>query len=546
MKIIIGKEYEKSFESIKNLRECLPDLIDIDDDGAIIEKSSGNRYMIDSSKSIFNDSTIAYVDEDGASWFSELRGEPSRGDDASAWINFIDLVATTYHKKYSLLEFKQVKKESTVEEDGKNYELIKRFIKFFKKDYLLYSPCFISEKPVVSPKDIYILNLKVSVDSEAGEAKTILAKLYFTRQANRYRPLPINETIEIEENMKNVFNNDSESIANNERNFIVDEILTEFDLLVKNESIEKYFVFSGNDDVKAFNMLLKSGPVSGVDIRCNDIKINTISHIIWNDLAYFIKYEGKNILKFVFDSKGNLSLYCVNCTGEEVLVYNNEIMLDEKRLKDNGYDLNTKAILNNDEENYGLDDKLTVCAIKCAKLHDHVVQVNCPWIISDHSGCRKIKCMDSLFSFDGNNYCKDCVYPEIVTSLNDTFYPTNKLEYVSNTVEKLAFINDSTEGFYHKCSICGRTIRHNVKEDYATYYCDNCASLLSVNESNHKVYKQFADYLPLSIRLAGLFKEKCAYENDELVTFRIGNKYYYFEKYDVVSNKQVKIKKGGK
>ena len=546
MKIIIGKEYEKSFESIKNLQKCLPDLIDVDSDGSIIEKATGNKYALDSSLSVFNDSVIAYVDESGSSWFSELRGEPSRGDDSSQWINFIDLVASTYHKKYSLLEFKQVEKTSNSKNDESNCELIKKFLKTFNMEYLLHHPAMINSVPVATPKDIFILNLKASVDSEAGEAKTILARMYFAKQASRYRPLSISETVEIDANMKNVFNEDSEKTLTEDRNFIVSEILSEFDLLVKKESIEKYFVFSNDDDIDAFNKLLKSGPENGVTIRCKDIKINTISHITWNDFAYFVQYDGKNILKFVFDSEGVMSLYCVNCAEEEVLVYNNEIMLDEKKLKANDYNVNEKVILKSNEDIFGLEYYDMECVKSCAKLNDHIIKVDCPWTISNHNGCAKIKCHDSVFRYGEKTYCKDCVYPEIVTPIQNGLYPTNKLSYVSNTSEKLEHIGESNKDYYHRCRACGSLIRENTASVYSRFYCPTCESLISKTDANTLKYKEYSDYLPLGIRLFGVFKEKCASENDEIVSFRIGNQFYYFDKFEVISNKQVSIRKGGK
>ena len=108
-KIIIGKEYEEAFRSICRLVEggCVPpDIVRRADGREIVTDAYTFEYAGEDRTAAMGGGAKQAMTGEGASWFAALRGE-AQDDGTAVWLNLIERVAESYHKRYSLIEYKQ-------------------------------------------------------------------------------------------------------------------------------------------------------------------------------------------------------------------------------------------------------------------------------------------------------------------------------------------------------------------------------------------------------------------------------------------------------
>ena len=183
-RIVIGKEYEKAFESVcKLLGESVPfDKVNVREvkDGRIV--TSTHEFIYSASASSEQSGRAMRFTDEGASWFETLRtGDAGAGDGTAQWLSFIESVARAYHNEYSLLEFKQPEKAMNDADKEKCRVVLEKVVEIFFP--LLKGSAISAASDKNVSDDIYGISLKAEMSGGTGASVPVLCSVYFRKRA---------------------------------------------------------------------------------------------------------------------------------------------------------------------------------------------------------------------------------------------------------------------------------------------------------------------------------------------------------------------------
>lgn len=520
MSIKVGKQYKDAFKSICNLYR----------NGAVnrdvIQSIEGNTIKLANAKEFEyvetdspNRGTDFGMTKRGASWFAGFRDE-TIDDSDSSWKTLIENVAQNYHDKYSFVEFKEKTLEINEEDNQKNKEMILTFTKYFFDELTGSTLLDIEKEDKNNIDDIYCASLKMAVDNGSGEAKIVLAKLFFRQFKKTLVPLITDEAREVQNYINDLLTESSGDPYEIESNKI-DAVVGAVENVIKNDDFDNYFTLSSLDDEININNMVEKGPNDEVELNCRSVKVLGISHIRWNKNIYLLKYHGKPLLKYEVGISKKLSCYCINC-GNEILVSGNQILMKN----------NEKIKVDLSLPEFGLTNKEKILIETESILSDHVFGVSCLKNRTKRTDCSRICCISQVETINGEIICKKCPYPEILFIDNEgKYHLTKDLVFTRDTFEMKDRSNTKI------CSCCGRVFTLDGLNTKNT--CSFCNKVLFYENSNladsekselTKKYKKYSTILPLRIRVGGLFKKKYCFEQEDILLFVIGKNIYKFDK----------------
>lgn len=525
MSIKVGKQYKDAFKSICNLykngavsRDVIESI-----DGNIIKLANSNKEFEYVETDSPNRGESFGMTSRGASWFAGFRDEEIDDSDSS-WKTLIESVASNYHSKYSYVEFKEKTYEIDEQTNKENILLIVDFLNtLFTKIKPSFSSLDIEKENKNNIDDIYCASLKMAVDNGSGEAKIVLAKLFFRQENKTLVPLSADESSDMKEHISMVLGENSGEPYEIESNKI-DAVVGAVENVINGEDFDQYFSVSSLEDDEIINKLIEKGPNDEVELNCRSVKVLGISHIRWSKNLYVFKHDGRPLLKFEIGIDKKLKAYCVNC-GNTLLVTNNTVLMKE------GYN---NIVLDNNLPNLGLSIEEIESINNNSIISDHLFEVQCTKTETKRNGCSKICCAKQVVEIDGVKKCKNCPYPEILfVDEHHNYHLTKNLFFIRDAM-KMVPSEDA--------KVCYCCHRYFSTESIKNTMCKFCNSVFRFedNASNStkaknaiKLYRTYKNILPISIRVRNLFSKKYCFEEEDIIIFKLGKNEYLFNKLEI-------------
>ncbi len=577
MEILVGNTYTKEFESIFRLvRDCpafsesgfsVEGDIDAIGRGArgLTVRDGNNTYKY--VRSIANAQFMDYDGDgaddeigftvDGASWFRGLRGEKSAESADAQWMRFIEKIASLYHKKYSIVEYNPQNLDRISYEDA--YNSARAITKFLfgitvpKKDF----------EEVRDPKildgealDIYAISVRLALSGGTGESKRVLGKIYIkttTDESGKIipRPIPRSEAANIDKTFSNMRSGDERmskvdlSGEDSKARFmnVRDTALSSLKTLVSNPKYNfvDYWLVS-DDDKDVISQMLKLTAHTTSDLHCSELKVLGVAHIKWNVVAYDLKIGGSPKLRVIYGLNNALSLKCLGCGSDELIVKNGAILLYADDAPGGLESIGIRDYEN--EETLGLSPREVEFVKKYGMQSEHLTKVECRHVGAGEV-CVCYRCDSQLFEavdpFERRikNYCISCPRPEIVSydAENDAPMLTAAARF-SITERRMVPARAASE-----CGLCGRYFTAAAKTNYCPV-CRKAAEALSPEglipeevRAARDCYRRYAGTIPLTVRSGG--GKKYAFEDDGIVLLLVGKKIYKFNKLTVEDSGQM-------
>ncbi len=529
-RIEVGREYERAFASV-----C--DIVTGGylGDGGITVSGQGDRREID-------DGTYVYVlgeggrrsaqdeiafREDGASWFSSLRGKDQPNTNAT-WIAFMETVANSYHRRYSLVEYLRKQDEEETAEQNKLLDgYIKNILGVFFPALTGYETRLCEE----SAEDIYGLSMRLELSGGTGAAVPVLGKVYFCKRNTKLLPLRRAEGKGVSDYLDKIVSKDADRAEPSKTDEgIVNTALVALEKLISGKiggyDFTACFCPGGETDSKAIETLCRQiARDETVTLECSAVKVLGVSRIKWNSLGKDVIFRGKPVLRFSVAFGGAVSLSCLNCREDEGLIENNHVRYRV------GEEEKTVSI-DPSKTDLGLTEKELGEIREDGLFSRHIMFLSCNENLRNPA-CKRILCASCTETFTDNDKqivkCRDCPYPEIVyTDMNGKALYTPLLAFAS---DKKELVPEST---LVQCTCCGRSYTEESMGRSST-----CSFCLRAAEGGGKkereLYRRYAQMLSPFIRLKYFGKKKYCYEDEEKILFVLGETKYLFDKLDVGS-----------
>lgn len=528
-KIIIGQEYKTEFESICDLWQggFLSDAVNI--------KSATEKRIVTNADTFEYDNDAHGVNglsdgasesgykfgKGGASWFSQLRGEPFDSSNAD-WEQLIADVAADYHKYYALIEFKQSVEDRLSTDGGNLGSIVKRFNNGFIKR--AFDRTFaVSESYAVVPEDFYAVSMRLEINGGA-ESEPILGKVYFRKnQSGKYVALTAAAAHDIDEFISGAVPSDEKSAQKHNEPIdkqLVSKVLGEAQALFAREDCADYIMYDGDYDKKISKMIERLAVNDQKELECTHVKVLGISHVEWQNFAYSLFDGGKKVLKLIIGLNNAVSLLCTACDKDGVaLVDNNVVLFDDP---DNNIALDMSL------GGFGLSDDCVQRIKREASLAAHLYTVSCP------NNPRNKNCAQTICAAQGVEHvtadgkklrkCKGCPYPEIV--YDDLFGRAGAESKLTESLNLDEYELRLTENSTVRCGCCGRFYQKSQGRGGLCPLCGN----VEYTDSGKKLYKKYSKMLGIGVRMTHFFPKKCCKEDSNLIIFDLGRSRYVFDK----------------
>lgn len=536
-KIIIGKQYEKAFQSICRLVEggCIPsDIVRSADGREIVTDAYTFEYAGGGGADARGDAgRTGGMTEEGATWFAALRGK-KHDDGTAVWLNLIENVAAAYHKRYSLIEYKQnARTVSNKEKENCRRALENIVARFFGE---LSAPEIREGSREDDTEDIYGVSLRVELTGGTGAAVPVLGKVYFRRNGKKLQPLYEEEAKKIDEYLYTVIpsGDGGRKPDDSDSSETIDAVLGAMDNLlygrIGGSDLTRCLCFSSEEDARTVNEL--SEKVSHDDVRLECMAVNTlgISHVRWINSSYKVFSSGKAVLRATIGLNESISLYCLNCSGA-ALIENNRISYSFT--DENGDAQERTVMLDTRREDLGITDEDAEEIGKYSELARHLKHVACFDNPRHAGGCSRCVCAGQTENFgteeDPVYKCKDCPYPEIVF-VDDAGVRryTPRLVFARDRMTMV----DRSEA--QVCDCCGRSFSKESMEGRLCSFCHGAAKAYgNEKEEAKRRYKKYAHVFSPFVRLKYLGKEKLCFEEEDVLLFLLGNDRFTFDKLEI-------------
>ncbi len=527
--IFVGNEYKEAFNSICSLIEggCLTGLKYTISNGVI---SDGvYDYVLSEQSGEESESVKHGFRKNGATWFKSLRGESTQNTNA-IWTSFIETVKMEFHKRYSIVEYKEQLRTATEKQNALNSA--KSFIDTFTE---VFFPDYAGKTEVrqvsagEKTEDVYGVAMRIELSGGTGASLPVLGKIYFNKTGNNVRPIASRTSSNIDANLNNIVPDEDDSPSVDFSDSVITTTLNAMEKMVEDEhfNFADYLCYVDEKDKLAISNLLEKMSHDAFELECQKIDVLYITHIKVGVFIFDV-YSGVNpLFRVTLGLNNTFSVKCLNCADEELLVNRNEIACNVDG-KEVFYTLDTE------KESFGLDEEAVDNILYNSCFDRHYIRISCP-NNSRNLGCETLKCASQLFyASDGEQVyakCADCPYPEVVyTTLEGEKKYTPLLLFAKDKMELV----EKSEDVAH-CSLCGRCFSSS---ELINSTCPLCRELKSPKnkEKATLTYKKYKNVLSLRIRLFALNKEKYCVEDEELILFGIGKKKYAFNKLNVTAS----------
>lgn len=546
-RIVVGREYERAFASV-----C--DIVNGGylEDGGITVSGQGYRREID-------DGTYVYVlgesgggsaqdeialREDGASWFSSLRGANQTNTNA-IWIAFMESVANRYHRRYSLVEYLQ--KQDDEEEKSQSNDLesyIGNIMGAFFPALTGYETRRLPREE--SAEDIYGLSMRLELSGGTGAAVPVLGKVYFRRRNKKLLPLCRAEGEGVSDHLSKIVSEGSRQAEHGDTRTdegIVDTALAALENLISGKSAGYDFTAclcpSGKTDSDAIEMLRRqTARDERVTLECSAVKVLGVSRIRWNSLGMDVILGRKPVLRFSVAFGKTISLSCLNCGEGEGLIENNRIhyrMGEEDKT----------VTIDPSQKKLGLTEKELGEIRENGLFSRHIMFLSCNENLRNPA-CKRTLCASRAETFTYGKEkivkCRDCPYPEIVyTGASGQALYTPLLAFASDKKELVP------KSEIVQCTCCGRSYTAESMRGSST--CSFCLGAAEGSKEGRELYRRYAQMLSPFTRLKYVGKKKYCYEDEEKILFVLGETGYLFDKLDAGNEgylpRPVKVKEWG-
>ncbi len=531
-KIIIGKEYEEAFRSICRLVEggCVPpDIVRRADGREIVTDAYTFEYAGEDRTAAMGGGAKQAMTGEGASWFAALRGE-AQDDGTAVWLNLIERVAESYHKRYSLIEYKQnVRKVGEAEKQLCLRALQNIAARFFR------------ELPAVSVRegsredgleDIYGVSVRCELSGGTGAAVPVLAKVYFRKRGRKLVPLRKEEAKKIDEYLYEIIpSGDGGARPDNaDSSETIDAVLSAMETLLygkKNaDGFAQSVCFSGEKDCETVDALLRTISHDNVRLECREVKVLGISHVRWINSSYNVYAGGEPVLRATVGLNDSLSLFCTNC-GTGTLIENNGVFCSYT--DEDGEVFCRTVMLDPSRENLGITDADADDILRYSEFARHLRFMTC----SENprrEGCSRCVCAaqtENLGTEDDPVYkCKDCPHPEVVFTDD---------KGVRKYTPRLAFARDKMTMIERSeaqvCDCCGRTFSKESMHGRLCAFCSGAAKAAGGEyDGAKKRYRRYAGMFSPFVRMKYAGKPKLCFEEEDVLLFVLGEDRYVFDK----------------
>lgn len=476
---------------------------------------------------------------EGASWFKNFRNRSkTTSTGITEWEALISKVRTSFHQKNTWLKYEA----GTGKFDKKSdEERIKNAIKaLWGEDSPNEETIEYLEKP--SARDAYttIYGASVRLDIFAGReavggATTIVGRLYFLIEDNQVKPLSFETARKITENIAkpsedddsdNKKSQDSSSpqiqstyLLSSLRNGIIDCFkngLNKYLYIRKPAENENQL----SDDNRKITSLIEKSGIRVTEFTCKSIEILYMFQVKTANRVYKVKCKGQDILTAIVDTNEELSLRCLSCNDQSLILNRNTVRIEKKGRSTN----NEKAyedyyVKLDGDKTLGLGDNYDLVI---NKIREHNIPIEC-------KDCYKLRCKNNIVEGSelgadpDRKYCRDCTNCEVV------YYVDGKPRYTPSLVYDFQArdLVLSTDG--ETCKVCGRTYYSTSLTDGVCKFCQGSEDEDQIQKAK-RLYKIYSRALAPFTRLKHLFSSKSCFEDEEVIVFKLENEYYVIDK----------------
>lgn len=529
--VIVERKYKQAFESICELLK----------DGFLADKHDGNdfvsaytdrngkaiidgeyKYVLGKDDAVEEESAQAESGRKGFGWFAGVR-DYKKVSQKSRWEGLMENVSRTYHKLYSLVEYKE-KRDDVAEEKALVgcREAVDKLYKTFMPDRTAgveVRPC--SDNAM---DDFYGVTLRTDISASTGASVPILCKAYFKRVEGRLVSVRREDAVDVENYLgecvvdaAKTYNDAITTEPIGAKDDIIFGTIDAVDRLLKSRDgikFEDAMFCVGKEDEDEIDRLVSQTAHDGATLRVVAAKILGISHVRWSSHAYDVYECGERMFRISLGLNDMISLRCASC-GSTVV--------DKNVIEFGDFGRDTTITLYPKMRNFGLTEReiKTLYDNKVFKKHNY--RLTCPENFRNPH-CTRYVCLteDRVFSYETPSgetvyHCKTCPYAEIAyTDAAGRKRYTPTLTYACDVHD---MVDSST---VHECSVCGRNIK---SEDSRCPLCQSIG-LASGVPAARALYKKYSGMLPISGRLFVKPNDKRAYEDSEIILFCMNKKRY--------------------
>lgn len=512
--------------------------------------------------------------EKGAVLFEQLRQGKRLNSPDSGWAYMRDEVAKLYHQKYFTIEYAVNGNDQTQTCESDCRALLDALVIVMKVPYDFE----LTSQDIVNDT-YYSAKLKIEADLGVGLTVPLICRIYYKyfegkNGENSLKILSREQARFVHEG----FNRNVDKNGRTDGNCIASAVQTRLheDLNSKgssDEEIDRLFtdcVLFTDESLRVLEEpIRKNKGADKLELRCTDIKLKSIAKITWPHLRYTVRSSGKPIFNMDYSISG-IALSCLNCMHvqesglSDTLIENNMICFpagDKEKMNGKfsiystveGKDDKSKngilaALLENYDPDTGKEFQIRE-DIKESNLFKHLIaEPECNRNPGSVGQCNRLVCECQKLE---NGMCKDCPYPEIVylDPYSGKRKPTSELFYDANEMKMIERVGNNGEIEEGECGVCRRSFRKdkltpqsNSSEEYL--FCPTCLKLENTADKNPEgkhLYKKYAKIFNPIIRVTALFeKVKLCVEDSGVLMFKIGKKYYKFDKLAITDSGYLK------
>ena len=488
--------------------------------------------------------------EDGATWFRCLRGEAEQNDD-DIWCNFMITVRDEYHKRHSVLEYEQEIAQSAEEAKRAEKQAADMLMQVMDTFFPYLKP---KQSDIVTVCDekiyehVFGVSMRVELSAEAtsGASLPLLCKLYFVKSGSVIKPITWQVAKQYDRDILSIVPDDADRECAADES-IVDHTLVAIEKMVQDPTLNfANYTWFGEIDMpatdeeeraanlrdegdksltpnevrqrRALRKLYVQMAHGDYALQCQRVDVLYISHIKAQSYVCEYRYGDTPILRAQFGINNAMTVSCAACDEGTVLIDRDEIVYTvdgEER----------SAVLDRSVKGLGLTEAQIAEIREHSRFAEHLKEICCK------KGCSRVRCVAQLFEAGGQQYCRDCRYPEVVyMDFDGKRYHTPSLVVATDQLRVHPNVYLQS-GQLEKCKLCGRVF--TVGELAKGHFCKSlCAPATEKKDrvAAKKTYKRYRTMLPFGSRLFAGRGGRLCYEDTEAVLFLVGRRQYAMSK----------------